>query len=142
MDQHQTTHLLNHINDLRHVIRYSWFKRRWQAMQIHHITAKLFAVASAQTDWIFPQFICPSNYLQNLKSAYSAILSHTNVKEKKVGIWHTAHVAQQHQTLLTYIYTLHPLTLINCHFSPVTLITQSLRSMKWSRFINSICELK
>lgn len=43
-------------------------------MKIYHILTKLFAVASAQTDWILPQFICPSNYLQNLKSADSAIL--------------------------------------------------------------------
>lgn len=72
-------------------------------MKIHHITLKLFAVASAQTDWILPQFICPSNYLQNLKSADSAILSYQceKTKKKEVGIWHTAPVAQQHQTLLT-----------------------------------------
>ena len=90
MGPHQTRHLLDHVNDLEHVIWYSRFKRRWQAMKIHHITLKLFTVASAQTDWILPQFICPSNYLQNLKSADSAILSYQCEKTKRRS-WYLAY---------------------------------------------------
>lgn len=35
---------------------------------------ELFTITSAQTNWILPQFICSSNYLQNLKIADSGFL--------------------------------------------------------------------
>ena len=74
-NQRIKVYLLNHINDLGHVIRDTRFHRRRQALKVHHILMKFFTITPAQTNWILPQFICSGNYLHNLKIEDSDILS-------------------------------------------------------------------
>lgn len=76
-----TKYLLDHVNNLGHVIRHAWFNRRRQAMKMHHIVMEFFTIAPAQTHGILPQFISSSNYLQNFEKCNSAILSYQYRKQ-------------------------------------------------------------
>jgi len=46
-------YLLNHINDLGHVLRDLWFHRGRQTIKSYHVSTEFFTIAPAQTDWIF-----------------------------------------------------------------------------------------
>lgn len=69
-------YLLYHVNYLRHVTRHTRLKRRGQAMKIHHIHMKFFTISPAQTNRIFIQFICSSNYLHNTNENWASDCSY------------------------------------------------------------------